>query len=177
MLSQEQRSLSTEEMRQANHELLSIIRERFESIIYEARLNALNSQLRMNIAEQALQALEIHGFKLNEAGYVGKDMRAPFTAQLDNPDGSRVTIQVLPTDKTTQELSNELVVITKHPDLKTEQEARLQWEELCRTLNQYKLHVGHPEVRAAPPVHAERAEPLPVSDQQLIHVEKQNNAR
>jgi hypothetical protein len=177
LISQEQRALSTEELRQANSELLPVIRERFESIIYEARLNALSSQLRMNIAEQALQALEIHGFKLNEAGYVGKDMRSPFTAQLDNPDGSRVTIQVLPSDKASQELANELVVITRHPYLKTEQEARLQWEELCRTLNQYNLNVGRPEVRAAPPALTERSQLSPRPGQQVIVSEKQHNVR
>jgi hypothetical protein len=177
MLSQEERSLSTEEMRHANHELLSIIQERFESIIYEARLNALNSQLRMNIAEQALQALEVHGFRLSEAGYVDKDMRAPFTAQLSNSDGSRVTIQVLPTDKTAQELANELVVVTKHPYLKTEQEARLQWDELSRTLNLYNLNVGHPEIHTAPPANAERAGGSPGLDQQIIGSERQHNVR
>jgi hypothetical protein len=177
MLSQEQRSLSAEEMRHANHELLSIIQERFESIIYQARLNALNSQLRMNIAEQALQALEVHGFSLNEAGYVDKDMRAPFTAQLSNSDGSRVTIQVLPTDRTTQELANELVVVTKHPSLKTEQEARLQWEELCRTLNQYNLNVGRPEIHTTPPASTERAGQPPILNQEIIISERQPNVQ
>jgi hypothetical protein len=177
LLTQEQESLSIEELRKANDEFLPIIRERFESIIYEARLNALNSQLRMNIAEQALQALEVHGFCLNEAGYVDKDMRAPFTAQLSNSDGSRVTIQVLPSDKTTQELANELVVVTKHPYLKTEQEARLQWEELCRTLNQYNLNVSRPEIRTTPPAIIERVGPLPIVNQEKVGSERQHNVR
>ena len=151
-LVQDQAHLSTEELGRIQTELLPVMTERFESIVYEARLNALNSQLRMNIAEQALQALEIHGFRLNESGYANKDMRAQFMAVLENSDGSRVRIQVLPKDSSTQELTNELVVITNHPYLKTEQEARLQWEELCRSLNQYNLHVSRPEVRAAPAV-------------------------
>lgn len=149
---QDQQHLSTEELTRMQAELFPVVMERFESIIYEARLNALNSQLRMNIAERALVALENHGFKLNESGYINKDMRAPFMAQLDNSDGSRVTVQVLPTDQTTQELANELVVVTNHPYLKTEHEARLQWEELCRTLHQYDLNVSRPEVRPAPPL-------------------------
>lgn len=171
LLTEEQRALSTEELRHANTELVSVIRERFESIIFEARLNALSSQLRMNIAEQALQALEVHGFRLNESGYMNKDMRSPFTAQLENLDGSRVTIQVLPADRTTQELANELVVITRHPYLKTEHEARLQWEELCRALNLYNLSVGRPEVRAAPPADPGPSEPPPLLDLQLTSAE------
>ena len=150
LLSREQRSISTAELKQTYRELLPVVVERFESIIYEARLNALNSQLRMNIAERALQALEIQGFRLNTAGYADEDMRAAFKAHLENADGSQVMIEILPTDRTKQELSNELVVVTHHPYLKTEHEARLQWQELCRTLNQYDLHVSRPEIRATP---------------------------
>jgi hypothetical protein len=108
---------------------------------------------------------------------VDKDMRAPFTAQLSNSDGSRVTIQVLPSEKTTQELANELVVVTRHPSLKTEQEARLQWEELCRTLNQYNLNVSHPEIHTTPPAIMERAGHLPISNQEIIGSERQHNVR
>jgi hypothetical protein len=176
LVSQDQKHLSIEELKQAQ-EVLPAIQEKFESIVYEARLNALNSQLRMNIAEKALQALENHGFKLNEAGYVGKDMRAPFMAQLDNSDGSRVTIQVLPTDPATQELTNELVVVTNHPYLKTEHEARLQWAELCRTLNEYNLNVSRPDIRSAPtPTMPERVQPFPVLNPQ-IRSKRQNNVR
>ena len=162
LLSQEQRSIPTAELRRTHKDLLPILVERFESIIYDARLNALNSQLRMNIAEQALQALENQGFRLNEAGYTKNDMRSAFTANLENPDGSRVTIEVVPAEATKQKLTNELVVITNHPYLKTEQEARLQWQELCRTLNSYDLHVSPPEIRATLPLTiANRADNTP----------------
>jgi len=179
LLSQDQQYISTEELRRTHTELLPVITERFESIIYEARINALNSQLRMNIAETALQALEIHGFTLNESGYVNKDMRAPFMAHLDSADGSQVTIQVLPTDKTNQELANELVVITKHPYLKTEEAARMQWQELCRSLNQYNLSVSHPEVRATTPSLSipDHVEQSPLLNRQLIRSERQNDVR
>jgi hypothetical protein len=178
LLSQHQEHISTEELKRTQDEVLPVITERFESIVYEARLNALNSQLRMNIAERALQALENHGFTLNEAGYVDKDMRASFIAKLDNSDGSRVTIQVLPTVKTAQELTNELVVVTNHPYLKTEHEARLQWAELCRTLNEYNLDVSHPDVQAAPaPTAPDSAEHPTVLNQQPIHFKRQNNVR
>jgi hypothetical protein len=177
-LVQDQEHISTEELRRINAELFPIITERFESIVYEARLNALNSQLRMNIAERALQALEIHGFKLNESGYANKDMRGRFMADLENVDGSRVSIQVLPKDPSAQELTNELVVITNHPYLKTEQEARLQWEELCRSLNQYNLNVSRPEVRAAPMLSVpDLAEHSTFLNQQPTLSKRQTNVR
>jgi hypothetical protein len=178
LLSQEQQHISTEELTRTHVELLPAITERFESIVYDARLNALNSQLRMNIAERALQALENHGFKLNEAGYINKDMRAPFMAHLDNSDGSRVTIQVLPTDQAAGELTNELVVVTNHPYLKTEQESRLRWEELCRSLNQYDLNVSRPDVRAAPALAVpDQVEHPTFLNQQPIHSKRQDNVR
>jgi hypothetical protein len=173
VLTQEDRSISREELRQTHLNLLPAIRERFESIIYEARLNALNSQLRMNIAERALQALEIHGFRLNESGYMDKDMRAGFTATLENTEGSRVMIEVLPAQKAQPELTNELVVITNHPSLKTEHEARLQWQELCRTLNEYDLRVSRPEVRATPTLTGADVE----SHTQLTQPQRQSHVR
>jgi hypothetical protein len=104
-------------------------------------------------------------------------MRAPFMAQLNNSDGSQVTIQVLPTDGTAQELANELVVVTRHPYLKTEQEARLQWAELCRSLNEFNLNVGRPEVRSAPALSAPDGVEHPRFLRQPIRSEKQNNVR
>ena len=132
----------------------------------------------MNIAERALQALETQGFKLSGAGYANKDMRAAFTANLENPDGSRVMIEVLPAEKTKQELTNELVVITNHPYLKTEHEARLQWQELCRTLNEYDLHVGHPEIHSAPPlIIADPVEKPSAFNETLIRSKRHHNVR
>jgi len=178
LLSQEHRHITTEELKQTHAELLPVLMDRFESIIYEARLNALNSQLRMNIAEQALQALENHGFRLSESGYVNSDMRAPFTAQLDSSDGSRVTIQVLPTDQTARELTNELVVVTNHPFLKTEHEARLRWDELCRSLSQYDLTVSRTATGVSPSLPSpERVEQSTVLDQQPIHSKRYHNVR
>jgi hypothetical protein len=98
----------------------------------------------MNIAEKALRALENHGFCLENSGYSGDDMRSQFNAQLASPDGSEVTINVLPTEKSSEELSNEIVVITTHPSIKTDHEARMQWDELSYTLSQYNLKVGRP---------------------------------
>jgi hypothetical protein len=102
----------------------------------------------MNIAEKALQALENHGFCLEHSGYSDEDMRSQFNAQLASPDGSEVTINVLPTERSSEELSNEIVVITTHPYLKTDHEARMQWDELSHTLSQYNLSVSRPEINS-----------------------------
>jgi len=178
MLEKDRPHISTEELRHISTELPSRVGVALESLIYEARLNALNSQLRMNIAEKALQALEIHGFKLNQSGYVNKDMRSAFTANLENADGSQVKIEVLPTENPKQELANELVVITNHPYLKTEHEARLQWQELCYSLNQFDLNVSRPEVHSAPPQGIpSHIEQRPQLDEPLIRSQRHHNVR
>ena len=145
----EEGQLSAEELKRIHTDVFPTIMEYFDSVVYEARLNALNSQLRMNIADTALLALELHGFQLQESGYMGKDMRCSFTLHLENSDGSQVSIEVLPIAAQAQELANELIVKTEHPYLKTEQEARQQWDELCRTFRQYNLDVSRPEIGSA----------------------------
>lgn len=178
LLADEQQRLSTAELKRIYTDVLPVISGFFDSIVYEARLNALNSQLRLDIAERALEALEMHGFQLNDSGYNQKDMRASFTAHLENSDGSQVTIEVLPIDIKTQELANELVVITKHPYLKTEQEARMQWEELCRTFSQYNLQVSRPEIHPATPATTHNsAETLALSKPQRVQSEIPGDVR
>jgi hypothetical protein len=149
-LIQDQSILTVEDLDRVYNQILPVIRDSFESMVYEARLSALNSQLRMNIAEKALQALENHGFCLEHSGYSDDDMRSQFNAQLASPDGSEVTINVLPTEESSQELSNEIVVITTHPYMKTDHEARMQWDELSYTLSQYNLKVSRPETNPNP---------------------------
>ena len=152
ILLQDRQQIPAEDLQRTHTEWLPDITKRLESIIYEARLNALNSQLRMNIAERALQALENHGFTLSESGYSDEDMRSSFTACLDNPDGSQVTIQVLPGNTSVRELANELVIETRHAELKTEQEVQMQWQELRRSLHADNLRISQPEIRPRPPL-------------------------
>jgi hypothetical protein len=147
---QDQNILSLDDIDRIYLQIIPVIQESFESLILDARLNALNSQLRMNIAEKALNALENHGFLLDTAGYKDDDMRSEFNAHLECPDGSEVSIQVIPTEIPAGELSNDLVVITTHPYLKTEHEARLQWDELSHTLSQYNLKVSNPKIHPMP---------------------------
>jgi hypothetical protein len=150
-LAQEQDILTVEDLDRIYYQILPVIRETFGNLISDARFSALNSQLRMNIADKALEALENHGYSLDSSGYSDEDMRSEYNAHLAMADGSEVTIKVLPTENSSQELTNELVVITTHPYLKTDHEARLQWEELSQTLTQYNLKVSRPEIGSNSP--------------------------
>jgi hypothetical protein len=163
-LAQDKDTIAREDITQVQAHILPAIQKAFESLIYEARLRALNSHLRMNIAEAAQQALVNRGYRLSEAGYEGRDMRAEYLANLERDDGNQVTIKVLPREDTAQELTNDLVVITKHPYIKTDQEARLQWEELQQLLHQFNLNIRRPDSSPAASSTA-IADPQPVTRQ------------
>ena len=150
-LQQDETQISSDDLKRLHTEVLPTVQDYFESIVYEARLNALNSQLRINIADTALQALADYGFTLNESRYSNEDMRRSFTAKLKGRDGSEVTIEVLPTENKAQEFANELVVITRHPYIKPELGARSQWDELCRVLENCGLSISDPEIKPVPP--------------------------
>lgn len=169
-LTQGERDMTTAELNEMYMQWLPERRDSFESILYDVRWMALNSQLRMNIAEKALQALEMHGFQLSQSGYLNDDMQSPFQAELDGSDGTQVTIRVLPSDKPAGELTNELEVITQHPYIKSEQEARLQWEELSRGLDQLNLSVSRPSIGKAPPMQADEQEQAELPAQPKAHL-------
>jgi hypothetical protein len=141
-LIQDKNILTLEDLSRIYNQILPVIRQSFDSLVFEARLNALNSQLRMNIAEKAVLALENHGYSLDHSGYKDNDMTSQFNAHLACLDGSEVTINVLPNSTNPEDLSSDLVVITTHPYLKSEHEDRLQWEELRNALGQYNLKVS-----------------------------------
>lgn len=71
---------------------------RISDIVAEAQLAVISSQLRTNIADKAMSALETQGFEVIENGgvYEGEDMRGAFVAKAVNKAGSEVVISVIP---------------------------------------------------------------------------------
>jgi hypothetical protein len=59
--------------------------------------------------------------------------------------------------------------------LKTEHEARLQWQELTRTLNQYDLYVSRPEIRPTPLIGANAAQNSPRLSETLVGARRHHN--
>lgn len=71
---------------------------RISDIVAEAQLAVISSQLRTNIADVAMSALETQGFEMIENGgvYEGEDMRGAFVTKAVNKAGSEVVISVIP---------------------------------------------------------------------------------
>ena len=114
--------------------------EELDRLIVDARLAALNSQVRINIADLVVQALEQQGFVLQESKYNNNDQRKAFSARVQNLEGSEVIIQVMPVPGDAGR--NELQLHSLDKDQRTEHELRKRSHEITRTLNDYGLVVG-----------------------------------
>ena len=118
-----------------------------ESAVFEARIAAINSQLRINIADLVIQALQEQGFSLQEANYQGVDMRDSFSAHLVSFDGSAVEVQVNPCGQGLGE--NELHLRSLDEKFRTEHELLQRWREIHQSLANRGLSVQQME-RLAP---------------------------
>jgi hypothetical protein len=133
--------------------------EALGELVFQARLRALNSQLRINIADIVLLALEEQGFSIQQAGYSDEDMRKDFCASAVNRQGSEILIDVVPTGDAYG--MNELHLISKDAESRTEHELNQRTREIARTLQRYGLMIGSLDSPAAAP----SPKPAPASQQ------------
>lgn len=117
-------------------------------LIYTARWETLSSQLRINIADLAVKALESQGFDLVEAQYGRQDQRNEFSARVLDYSGSQVKITVEPVPGIA--LGNELHIISDDVDIRTEHELTRRGREICKTLSQTGLVVSEPLTGSSP---------------------------
>ena len=125
-------TFETAEMRQMIEKDLPFYSSELENMIRQSRLAALNSQMRINIADLVVQALKEQGFSLEDAGYDNVDMRQGYGARLVNYEGGEVLVQVSPTGAALGE--NELHLESLDRERKTEHELRQRWTEIHRSL-------------------------------------------
>ena len=111
-----------------------------EDIVLDARVCALNSQLRINIADLVVRALQDQGFALETCNYEAADQRMSYGARLINLEGSEVVVQVAPTGNDLGQ--NELHLQSSDREERTEHEMVQRWNEVSRSLSFYGLDVG-----------------------------------
>lgn len=114
--------------------------EEFQQIIYEVRLSVIYSQIRINIADIAIQALEKQGFIVHEYGFVEQDMCNPYFIRMRNIEGSQVILHVNPMQNL--EPANDLVIESHDSVQRTESELRSRSQEILQSLTHYGLQVG-----------------------------------
>jgi hypothetical protein len=136
----EAESITTEELTELTRDIVPRLKEEFDDLVYEARLAVIYSQIRINIADITIQALERQGFMVSEHGFVENNMRKPYLISLQNIEGSQVMIRVNPI--LSAEAANDLEIESHDNDIRTESELRSRSWEILRSLTQYGLRVG-----------------------------------
>jgi hypothetical protein len=142
-------------------------RSSLEVVALDARINALNSQLRINIADLVVCALQEQGFSLEGFTYDQEDMRLGFGARLSNIEGNEVVLHVSPTGSQLGE--NELQIQSLDRQHRTEHELRRRWYEINRSLTAFGVAVGQVQQLDSTPARRPRAPLLqqPASRPQL----------
>ena len=146
----EQPIMSIDALKNIIEHIAPQLRNQLEDIIGEARQKVLSSQLRINIADIALQALERQGFSLSDATYEGEDQRRKYVVKAKHIDGSEVVIVVSP--KEGQPLENDLEIHSYETAQWSEETLQTRANEVAKALSAEGLQVPQPrQVAAADP--------------------------
>lgn len=111
-----------------------------EDVVLDARIQAINSQLRINIADLVVCALSEQGFHLQAASYRASDERQAYMARMTALDGGEVIVKVEP--KGAELGENELQLRSLDQKMRTEHELHQRWREISRSLSNFGLDVG-----------------------------------
>jgi hypothetical protein len=144
-LEEDKPKLTLTELNEISDSILPDIDRQLDELVYRARVNVLNSQLRINIADLAIQALTGQGYVLQDACYQSNNMSAGYYARLKNLEGSEIYIQVEPIAEAIGQ--NELHLVSSEPTQKTAHEIRQNAAEISSALDKVGLKVGEMQVR------------------------------
>jgi hypothetical protein len=140
MLKADGSTITTRQLKDMLENHLPELKNEFDEIVYRVRYCAINSQLRVNIADLAVHALAEQGFISDKNGYQDNDQRNRYITQLVNIDGSRITIQIDPIDDL--ETTNDIVMLTEDVTPKFQPEVRKRANLILQSLQKWGLHVG-----------------------------------
>ncbi len=133
-------TLSIPDLRHLVQATLPGLEDQLDDLVYRARLNVINSQLRLNIADIVVTALHAQGYVLMDSSYEGDDMRASYYARVGNYAGAEILVQVNPVPGETGK--NELHLVTSDQGYRTAHEMRQHSLEIRRVLQSTGLQVG-----------------------------------
>ena len=130
----------TEALQELVNDYFPCIEDKITDLIFKARLKVINAQLRMNIAEIVVQALNGQGYALDNSFFLTGDERQAYQANLYNYEGSQVVVKIDPLSD--QEVTNELHLYTSDAQTKTSHELKQRALEIRRALQTNGLEVG-----------------------------------
>ena len=137
-------SVDTATLQHIARSVLPAYQQQIEQTVEAARLTALSSQVRINIADLVVQALEDQGYVLQDASYGEGNPTSEYRAALQSLDGCEVEILVSPVDNLP--VNNELSIISHDREQKSEHELRQRAREVAKSLQHYGLNVGNFQV-------------------------------
>jgi hypothetical protein len=139
-------AFKTDELRWIQENQLPEIVKEMQDTCTLAAEEALNSQLRINIADLVIQALENQGFVLSKAQYEQNDQRRSFQANVVNLAGDEIIIGVEPNKS--EKSSSHLHLFSLDADQRSEHELRHRAEEVVGSLARYGIETG--EIKVLP---------------------------
>jgi hypothetical protein len=129
------------------NESLPQILTKLDDIIFQARVNILSSQLRMNIAEKIINALNHQGFEIQDSGYETYDQRNPFIAHLKAFDGTEVYIRIDPKQNSDQQ---QIHIQSNDTTQYSDTEARYRARAIFKSLQESGLSIGNMQIARQP---------------------------
>jgi hypothetical protein len=139
--------LTTAELQAVETQTVPALRQRLEQAVQEARLRVLGSQLRINIADLVVQALEEKGFTVQDGTYEGEDMRKGYAAKVTHLDGSEVVVLITPAEG--EPGKNEMRIHSYDAAQLSDHELRQRTTEINHALRERGLEVSEPQEAAA----------------------------
>jgi hypothetical protein len=124
-----------------NRNLLIEIETRSVELVTQARMGVLSSQLRFNIAQIVVQALETQGFNLEEARFNRSDYRDAFTATTRNLSGNEVVVTIDPSPNLAE--GGKLHIASTDSTLITEHELLQRNQEIFKAIDEAGLDVSN----------------------------------
>jgi hypothetical protein len=131
---------TTSELHHLIDDYFPFIQDKIGDLVFDARMNVLNAQLRMNIAEIVVDALSGQGYALDSSYFLAGDERDAYQANLINYEGSQVVVKVDPVES--QAAVNELHLFASDAQEKTSHELKQRALEIRRALQSTGLEVG-----------------------------------
>lgn len=136
-------NLSLESIKQTLAELEEKNAEQ-DKLIEEAIERVISSQLRAEMGDVVVDALEQEGFSLVESGYEKEDQRKIYLVKIKNIAGTEIVAAIIPDDATN---TNTLSINTRDSRILNEAATVERMEEINRILGESGMHVGKTECR------------------------------
>lgn len=147
-IADEAKPLPTASLRQLLEEILPAHEKQLDDTVLRARAEILGSQLRLDMADLVVEALEENGFALEGGTYQEQDMRKGYVAKVLHLDGGEVSVCIEPVEGNPDQ--NTIRLQSYDADHVNPEELESRQEELRQALSERGLDVGPTQSKPRP---------------------------